>query len=62
MRAEDRIEFNLKKKRVNSKIQKATELLDQFLDDSAMEPIREQKRKANEFLNFGIDFKDLTAG
>ena len=39
--AEDRINYNLKKKRINSKAHQATALLDQFLDDTAMAPIRE---------------------
>ena len=39
--AEDRINYNLKKKRIHSKAHQATALLDQFLDDTAMAPIRE---------------------
>ena len=50
------------KKRVHSKAHVATALLDQFLDDSAMKPIREQQKKVNESLNFGIDYKDFKTG
>lgn len=59
---DDRIKFTLEKKRIKQKVKQATALLDQFLDDSAMEPIRESQRKANAHLKFGVDYKDLKAG
>ena len=40
---EDRINFNLKKIHAKTKMHQATALLDQFLDDTAMAPIREQR-------------------
>ena len=47
---EDRVKYSIEKRRVRNKVQKATELLEMFLDESAMKPIRDMQKKANEFL------------
>ena len=38
---EDRVKYSIEKRRVRNKVQKATELLEMFLDESAMKPIRD---------------------